>query len=99
MAFSRKIKIFTPENIEVKIILTRKWRLNLTSSLNYHLKGDKVLTEQQIILRIIFRCVKTFTYVVVNLLYEVYVFVKHSELLIVLRRYTYENLKTPMYEH
>ena len=43
--------------------------------------------------------IKTFTYVVVNLFFLIFVFVKHSELLIVLRRYNNENFKTPEYEH
>ena len=46
------------------------------------MKWDKGLTEKQIILRIILWCLKTFT--VVNFFYKVNVFIKHSELLIVL---------------
>ena len=63
MAFSRKINIISTEYRNKTIFFTE-----------VSLKGDKGLTKQQIILRIIFWCFKTITYVVVNLLS--YFFVK-----------------------
>ena len=51
--------MFLSQNIEVKIIFYEKMKTKL--KLKVSPKGEKGLTEQQIISRIILWCIKTFT--------------------------------------